>query len=133
MKQLLMLSFTIAIIQLLAGCNKEDQQFDESLFEGTWVKGPYTAGTLWFKKENNLNVLSYNSSFNAGLPVVAQMEYNYKNGKLELRGSYANDQTFYPVQSFTWIEQGKEFEIRAIELFSFISSTNSKFSYKKLN
>ncbi len=68
-----------------------------------------------------------------GLPVVAQTEYNYKNGKLGLKRFYSNDKTFYPIQSFMWIEQGKEFEIRAIELFSFISSTDSKYSYKKVN
>lgn len=133
MKKILIFYSIVAIIIVLFSCKKEQQQFDESLFAGTWVKGPYAGDTLWFGRRNNVPILSYNASFNAGLPVVAYTEYNYKNGKLGLKRFYSNDKTFYPIQSFTWKEQGKEFEITAIELFSFISSTNTKFLYKKVN
>ncbi len=40
MKQLLLLFFSVAISLLLAGCSKDNQQAGESLFAGTWVKGP---------------------------------------------------------------------------------------------
>lgn len=133
MKQFLVSFFAVAVVILLAGCKKDQQQFDENLFTGTWVKGSNVSDTFWFSKKNNLNILSYNASFNDSLPVVAEMEYNYKNGKLEVKRSFTNDKTFYPIPSFTWKEQGKEFEITAIELFSFISSTDSKFVYKKVN
>lgn len=133
MKQLLVLFSAVAVIILFAGCKKDQQQFDESLFTGTWVKGPDVNDTLWFSKKNNLNLLGYNVYYNAGSPVVAEMEYNYKNGKLEVKKPFTNDTTFYPIQSFIWKEQGKEFKITAIELFPFISSTEIKFMYKKVD
>ena len=131
MKQFLVLFFTVAAITFFAGCKKDQQQFDESLFTGTWVKGSNAGDTLLFGKKNDMNILSYNVSFNADLPFVAKIEYDYKNGKLELKRTYTNDKTFYPIQSFIWREQGKEFEITAIELFPVISSTDTKFCIKR--
>jgi hypothetical protein len=114
----------------VCGCEKEKES-DGNILYGTWVKGSNAGDTLRFYKSNRKNILAYNVSFNAALPVPIETEFIYNRGKLSLK-YYGSSDSYYAVDTFKWIRVGEEFEVQGIQLFSFISSTQVHFTYRKV-
>jgi len=110
-------------------CHKSSEG-EESFLYGTWIKGTNAGDTLHFLKKNGRNLLDYNLSFNAALPASTQREYRFRNGKLSVKRYGGSD--FDPIESFKWKQLGNEFEIQGIELFNFMSSTTTYFTYHKI-
>ena len=122
------LIIVIAFAFIFVSCKKEYTQSDLS---GTWVKGSNAGDTLQFLRKNNKDILCYNISFNATMPAFKEAEYKYEGGKLSVKLYSPTLQDFYPINSFTWKHAGSEFEIRGIELFSILASTDVYFTYRK--
>lgn len=113
---------------IFAGCSK-DYTGSESDLYGTWTKGTNFGDTLWFMKKNNQNIMRYNGF---GTTALTEVGYRYKNGKLSLKLYAPQTPDYYPITSFTWVQPGNEFKIQGIQLFMFMSSTNTYFTYRKL-
>lgn len=71
-------------------------------------------------------------SFNAGLSVYSEKEYMFRDGKLSIKMFAPALQDFYPIDSFTWTQAGREFKIQGIQLYMFMSSTLTYFTYRKI-
>ena len=131
MKRMSSLIIGIAFVLILISCKKEHPQ-SENVLSGTWVKGANAGDTLRFMRKNNTNILRYNISFNAARPSFKEVEYRYQDGKLDVNLYAPTIQHFYPINSFTWKQVGSEFEIQGIELFSILSSTEVRYTYRKI-
>jgi hypothetical protein len=114
------------------GCKKENNSSSASDLYGTWVKGAQYGDTLQFLRKNNQNILRINNSFNPLTPAYTEQEYRFRQGKLEVKVFSPASQEFYPISSFTWTQPGSEFNIQGIQLFYFMSSTNTYFTYRKI-
>jgi hypothetical protein len=130
-----MRSMAIGIIVLIVvllsfGC-KKDKTIDEPDLYGTWVKGSNHGDTLWFMKKNGQNIIRIPESFNPLMPLYSEKEYRFKNGELSIRSFAPASQEYFPITSFTWTDQGKEFTILNINLFIFMSSMVT-YKYKKI-
>jgi len=129
------MAFVISVITialLSTGCKKNKVQ-DEAALYGTWVKGPNAGDTLWFMKKNNQYILRQNESFNAAMPVYTEKEYRFRDGKLGIKLYSPSSQEYYPISSFTWTQPGSEFSLQGIQLFLFMSSTLTYFTYRKID
>jgi hypothetical protein len=121
----------IVFALLFIGCKKDsDVSGSESELYGKWAKGPNLADTLEFVRKNNKNIMRHLESYNAGVPVYSETEYSFGGGQFSLKYYSLND--YHSVSSFTWTQQGAEFQVLAIELFSYISSTMTIFTYRKV-
>lgn len=127
----LFVTFIIMITVLIGAC-KKDQQALDTVLTGTWVRGASAGDTLYFTRNNDKNILRYNASFNPTLPVVTDIEYGYVGGKLLLKKFGASQSDFYIIESFTWVQGQKEFEVVGNEIFPFMSSM-TRFTYRKIN
>ena len=130
-----MRSMAIGIIVLIVaflsfGC-KKDRTIDEPDLYGTWVKGSNQGDTLWFMKKNGQHIIRISQSFNPLMPLYSEKEYRLKNGELSIRSFAPTSQEYFPITSFTWTDQGKEFTILNTNLFIFMSSMVT-YKYKKI-
>lgn len=121
----------IVIAFLFAGCSK-DYTGPESVLYGTWVKGPDFGDTLQFMRKDNRDIVQYSMSFNSGIPAHTEKEYRYRNRILSIKLYSPYIEDFYPISSFAWTQQGREFKIQGIQLFSFMASTQTYFTYRKI-
>jgi hypothetical protein len=121
----------IAFAIFFTGCSKEDTASESALF-GTWVKGSNAGDTLRFMRKDNKYIMLQNESFNAGLPRYTEKEYRFRNGQLSIKIFAPVSQEFYPLDSFSWTQVGEEFTVQGIQLFMFMSSTQTYFTYRKL-
>lgn len=130
MKQVIFLLVIIVSAFSFTSC-KKDRAGSESVLYGVWVKGSNFGDTLWFMQKNGKNILRKAESFNASMAVYSENEYRFRNGIPEIKlGSTAAD--YYPITSFAWIQQGKEFSLKAFQLYLFMSSTMTEFTYRKI-
>lgn len=128
-----LLYFLLAFTALLfAACDKDAANNEESTFYGTWVKGPNTGDTLYFYKKNGRSVMRSNQSFNPLMYAPVEYDYKYTDGKLALHSPWSSSFTYDPIESFTWKNAGRQFEINGIELYMFMSSTQTKFTFTKI-
>ena len=121
-----------AFVFIFIGCHKESFNGSEADLYGTWVKGTNAGDTLRFLKKNNKNIMQINESFNAGMPMYTEKEYSFRNGILKIKTFNPVSQDYFSIDSFTWIQPGSEFKIQGIQLFMFMSSTGTYFTYHKL-
>ena len=120
--------FAAVLLTIFIGSCDKDNDGQESMLYGTWIESRGASDPLRFYKKGNKNMLAYNASFNASLPAPTEAEYTYRNGKLSVQ-MYGGS---FDIESFTWTQPASEFEIRAIELFPILSSTVTRFTYKKI-
>ena len=104
---------------------------NESMLYGTWVKGPNFGDTLQFLQKDGKNIMRSNQSFNPSLSAWTEWEYRFKNGQLSI--ALGVNTEYRLLDSFTWIESGKKFDILGFQLFMFMSSSATHFVYTKLN
>ncbi len=123
-------TFVIACTLLITGCFK-DPVVTGSEFElyGKWAKGPNAGDTLDFLQKNNQNIMRHLESYNSGVPVYSETQYMFNDGKPSLKNLTAG---YHPVTSFIWNQAGAEFQVLGIDLFSYISSTTTIFTYRKI-
>lgn len=128
---MLRLIVCLSIMALLATACSKNNDGDESLLYGTWVKGANTGDTLWFMRKDGKNIMRSNQSFNPALPAYTETAYRFKDGKLT-KVLPITSSAFSGFDSFAWIETGKRFEILGYQLYMFMSSTATKFAFKKI-
>ncbi|MBS1576482.1 MAG: hypothetical protein JST09_14355 [Bacteroidetes bacterium] len=116
------------VILIFNACRQDDVPENNPLY-GQW-KTSY-GDTITFSIENGRNILTYDMSLNASMPVDTKKEFIYRDNKLGLLdGLNGND--FRMLQTFKWKEQGKSFEVQGVEWFLFISSTTTYFTFVKI-
>jgi hypothetical protein len=132
MPRLLYSMLVITVITLAAACSK-DSESPEAAFYGTWIKGTNTGDTLYFYKKNGQNIMRSNQSFNPNMYAPVERPYRYVDGKLSVAYSLP---TFWDpyntIESFTWKNTGRQFEVNGFELYMFMSSTLTKFTFTKI-
>jgi hypothetical protein len=106
---------------IFTGCSKEDTASESALY-GTWVKGSNAGDTLRFMRKDNKYIMLQNT----------EKEYRFRNGRLSIKIYAPVSQEFYPLDSFSWTQVGEEFTIKGFQLFMFMSSTQTTFTYRKL-
>jgi len=131
MKRIAIIPAVIILAVLFTGCEKNNAGGEAALY-GVWVKGSSFGDTLWFMKKNGYDILRKAESFNAGMPVYSEKQYRFENGRLRIQIFAPSSPDFYDIDSFTWTQLGTEFKVQGIQLFMFMSSTNTYFIYHKL-
>ena len=130
MRPLITGTIVITLIVVSLAC-KKDLEGNESDLYGTWVKGSNTGDTLWFMKKNGKYIMRQPESFNPLMPVYAEKEYQFKDGKLKIKSFAPTSQEYFLINSFSWTRAGEEFAITNSELFIFMSSIVT-YKYKKI-
>ena len=117
MPRLLYSLLVITAITFAAACSKDSGKNEEAIFYGTWVKGSNTGDTLYFDKKNGRDIMRTNQSFNPNMYAPIEREYKYAGGKLTLAYPYGSGGLMYEtIQSFTWKNTGRQFEINGFEV-----------------
>jgi len=124
-------AWLIAFALFFTGCDKDNNGAHGNALYGTWIKGTAYGDTLQFMRKDNKDIMRINMSFNPSLLAYTDREYRYGNGKLDIV-LHSTTRDFFPVESFTWIEAGREFKVRGLELFPFMSASNVFFNYRKI-
>lgn len=131
MKQRTLILIVIASALSFASC-KKNHSGSESVLYGTWVKGSNFGDTLWFMQKNGKNIMRMADSFNSGMAVYSEKEYRFRNGVPEIKMFSPSLDDYYPISSFQWIQQGSRFSLKAFQLYLFMSSTMTEFTYRKI-
>lgn len=104
---------------------------------GRWVRendqpGREPADTLIFSK-NGKNILRFYlaDSLAAGWPGYAETEYRLEGGKLSYRNYVGNDDAFFTVESFQWVEPQKVFSVKLYQLVRFMSA-DYRVTYRRI-
>ena len=113
-------------------CHKNEISNDESILYGTWIRGNNTGDTLTFVKKNGKNVILYNMSHNPGYYAPIELEYAYRNERFSIKGYPGGGADFKPIDSFTWKQAGKEFDIEGTILFPFLALMTVTYTYQKI-
>lgn len=120
----------LALALLGAACSKSNKSSESALY-GTWVKGPNVGDTLYFLRKDGKNIMRSNQSFNPALTAWTEWEYFFKDGQLSVvlgAGTQAR-----LLNSFTWVEAGRKFDILGFQVFMFMSSSVTHFVYTKVD
>jgi hypothetical protein len=128
---MLRLLMIMLVMFIVLSCRKDNASVTD--LTGTWVKGTSAGDTLVFLNINGKHILRYNVSFNEAMPAYTETEYRFRNGKLELKGFMTTQNDYNTIESFTWKQEGEEFEVLGYQLYPFMSSTLTRFTFKKLN
>lgn len=123
--------FGFLVVTAFCACTKKTVEQRGETIEGVWVKGSHTGDTLRFSIKNGKNIVSYNMSFNTLFAAPTEREYILKEGKFSLQFLDRSNR-FEPIESFKWKELHKEFEVEGIELFPFMSSMGTYFTYRRV-
>lgn len=126
MKIVVVLS-VIAFTFFAIGCHKDGVSGAESELYGSWSKGTNFGDTLQFMRKNGRNIMRKGESFNAGVPVYSETEYSFGNGKFGLKFS-----NWRPISSFAWTQPNVEFSILGFQVYLFMSSSTTVFTFRKI-
>jgi hypothetical protein len=119
----------IISIIFLTACTKNDAPEANSLY-GTWVNKNQPHDTLQFMRIDGKDMLQFNARLDTSV-VRDTIAFSYKNGMLVLPGAGPNPPV-RTIASFAWQENYKSFNILAYELYLFMSSSFTHFTYSKL-
>jgi len=108
-------------------CNKDHEI---SQFYGKWQTS--YGDVVEFSRSNSEDIITYNATMNLSMPMRKSYPYTYRNNKLGIKNGLNGPNNYYFFQSFRWIQQNKSFEIQGIQWFSFISSTQTYFTFTKM-
>jgi len=121
----------IACLLALACTKSKTGNNPEAALYGVWVNGNVSNDTLWFMNKGGKNILRYNNSFNAAAPAYTEVEYFFKNGELSfVLGGPSGIVKL--IDSFTWKQENKQFDILIYQLYLFISSSITHGVYNKI-
>ncbi len=125
-----LLFISLLALLVFASCSKSYPSEEAALY-GTWVNQVAPGDTLTFLQVNGQNILRYNNSFNPSLSSYTEYRYALKNNQLSLYVG-TDDTPVWLINSFTWKQRGKEFEVLGFQLYAFMSSSTTVFHYKKV-
>jgi hypothetical protein len=126
----LFICISLACTLLVTACAKNNNS--SNILYGVWVNENLPTDTLRFVLQSGKNMLQLNMSFNTSLPAYTAYEYSFVDGKLSVAMD-APSGPFRQIDSFVWIEQGKTFEILGFQLYTFMSSSVTRFRYRKIS
>jgi hypothetical protein len=112
-------------------CSKDSDNSSSAILYGTWIKGANVGDTIWFYKEAGKDIMKYDASFNPLLPLTTTTEYKFENDQLLTKGYLGMGTDFHAIQGFAWKQRGSEFELQGSEIYVFMSSTLTKFTFHK--
>jgi hypothetical protein len=113
---------------LLISCSKPEASAGaEHELYGKWVMGPNPMDTIEFIRVGNRNIMR--SWFPQGYMIYSETPYKFANEKLRLK--YFSIDEYRAISTFTWTQQGVEFQVAGFELYPFMSSTTI-FTYRKI-
>ena len=122
----------VPVLLLLApACTKKTAASSDSQLYGIWVNENGPGDTLRFMQVGSKNVLRMNASFNTPVPTYTDYEYSFTNGQLSL-ATAAPSGPWRLISSFTWLQQGKEFDVLAFQLYLFLSSSVTHGRYRRI-
>ena len=134
-KKSMMIRFSIigmiTLALLLVACTKSKDGGNEAALYGVWVNGNVPNDTLWFMNKGGKNILRYNNSFNTAAPAYTESEYFFKNDKLSFALGGPSG-IVKLIDSFTWKQENKQFDILIYQLYAFISSSTTHGLYTKI-
>lgn len=122
-RKLLWLSLFIV---LFASCKKNKDDGDQ--FTGSWVRegtdGSGAGNRLNFTYTNGEYKMGFETAASAGggVPAYVNTPYKYENGKLSYKNYIDPYAGYYTMNSFTWVETGKSFEVNSNELLLYMSA-----------
>jgi hypothetical protein len=122
-------AFILAIVVFSFACKKEGSG-EESDLHGAWARGANYGDTIWFMKKDGQHIMRI-ASFGQVGATYNEKEYKYKDGKLSIKSFAPSSQEYFPMNSFAWVDAGKEFSITNSELYPFLSSIIT-FKYRRL-
>jgi hypothetical protein len=133
MLRILPAMLAIFAISLAASCDKDsDSPDEEAILHGMWIRGAQGGDTLRFYERAGRHYMKSNQSFNPDHYAPVEREYGFQNGQLYLKYAWSGGSGKWPIDSFTWKVPGREFEVQAIQIYMFMSSTLAKFTYRKV-
>jgi hypothetical protein len=127
---------TVIAVMAITSCRRSSTLTAES-FYGTWIKGNFAGDTLVFFNKAGKNLVQFNNSYNANVPVYQEMEYTCRNNQLFII-NYLNrfggtpSPDFVEAVDFTWIEPGRKFSLQANQLWNFLNAYPVHFKFTKL-
>jgi hypothetical protein len=124
-------AFAIVIFSFLfIGCGKNSVPASGSEFElyGKWARRSNPGDTLEFLRKNNRNIMRKLESSSQG-PFYSETEYRFADGNLGLK--YAPGE-YTLINSFIWTQPGIEFTILGFQVFLYMSSPTTVFTYRKI-
>jgi hypothetical protein len=128
-KNNLLVSLHFSLAVLLLSCAKGPGN-GAALFYGYWETS--YGDTIEFSRVNGKDMVRYNMSMNPTLPATTSSEYKYVDGRLGVNYGPGGWGGFHFFQSFRWIEPGRSFQLQSVEWFSFLSSTQTYFTFTKI-
>lgn len=124
----IVLNIFAALSFLIAACTKDKSASDESLFYGKWESN--VGDTIIFLQREGRNIFQY-GTFN--LPSVPrEVGFSYENNKLALKNDMSNPEKLQMLNSFKWVHNRTTFEVQGVDMYSFMSSTSTWFSFTKI-
>jgi hypothetical protein len=128
MRHLSVLTLIVATLFTLASCSKDKNPSGASLFYGKWKSN--AGDTITFSQKNGENVFTYGSFNLPSLP--SEVGFSYQNNKLGLKDDLANPSRLRALETFKWIQQGTSFEVQGADMYLFMSSTSTYFTFTKI-
>jgi hypothetical protein len=123
--------FTVAIITVfvaICSCSKDKNSSDASQYYGKWKSN--AGDTITFLQRNGQNICDAGIR-NPG-PDFHEIEFSFSNNKLSFKDGAADPGKFRILKSFKWIQRGKSFQVQDTDIYSFMSSTSTYFTFEKL-
>lgn len=125
-----LLAILITVLLLAEACSKSASD-GEALFYGRWLTS--YGDTVVFSRQGGQNQVSFDYSMNPLMPQTSQHRFACFNQKLAIDYSFDPSAEFKTFDSFYWTDKGKEFKIKAFEWFNFVSSTQSWFTFTRID
>jgi hypothetical protein len=125
------LFFSAAIIiafTAISSCSKNENPADISLFYGRWKSD--VGDTITFSQRNGENIFSYSTLTLPSIP--SEVEFSYRNNKLRLKDDVTILNKFRTLETFTWVQQGASFQVLGADIYRFMSSTSTYFTFIKM-
>ena len=121
----------IACLLALACTKSKTGTNPEAALYGIWVNSNAPMDTLWFMNKGGKNILRYNNSFNVAAPAYTESVYFFKTDKLSFALGGPSG-IVKLIDSFTWKQENKQFDILIYQLYAFISSSTTHGLYTKI-
>lgn len=121
--------FITVVAGLLIACSKNNENNASQLY-GAWAKGNQPGDTIVFMNDGGRHIVQFAASNVAGVPGYSRYDYRYRQKKLFISMSATEE---YLCNSFSWVQEGKSFQLQGNDLYWYMSSIAPKYVYTKVN
>lgn len=132
MARILPALLVLFVATMTTSCDKDATADEETVLHGTWIKGSQAGDTLRFYERGGRHYMLSNQSFNPNMYAPVETEYRFRNGQLALKYAWGMTSQYQSISSFTWKVPTQEFEIQGMQLYMFMSSTLTKFTFHRV-